>query len=265
MSFQIGKDCIIDETATINVIHGRIGPRTIIRAGAIIEGYHVEIGAESYLDIRARIGGGSCWERDSYLVAGEWLHMGVDSHINTARPVEIGYEVGLGVGTKIFTHGAYLSALNGYPTQWDRVWIGKHVWLPHAWVNPGVRIGHCVVVAAMSLVNRNLPFGCLAGGIPVKILKKKKYPRQLSKFEWDEIASKIFIQAQADYGDHIGTQFIKPGCFETSEGTIFDLKGRHISGKVTQFSEIFKNQLRRNGIRFRYYAKDGEYVPWETS
>jgi len=269
MSFQIGDDCIIDETATIKVLHGRIGPRTIIRAGAIIEGYHVEIGAESYLDIRARIGGGSCWDNIAYLKAGDWLHMGVDSHINTARGVNIGHEVGIGVETKIFTHGAYLPVTEGFPMEWDGVRIGDRVWLPHAWVNPGVVIGSNVVVAAMSLVNKSLPDGCFAAGIPAKVIKENTYPTSNTETIRRAVVS-AGVMANYIYEDQLGGKAVNimsgdRTTFMTDERNFIDIKNRIFTGPVTTFSGIFKNQLRRYGIRFRYYAKDGEYIPWETT
>jgi len=263
MSFEIGEDCQIHESAIINVERGYLGPRSIVRAGVIIEGQTVQIGAEAYLDTRARIGGGSCFGPVAMLMAGDWLHMGVDSHINIARPVSIGDEVGIGIETKIFTHGAYLPVSDGFPAQWAPVYIGNRVWLPKAWVNPGVTIGDDVVVSAMSLVNKDLPSGCLAGGIPVKILDDKAYPRELSRAEIDEVFRKIFDEASiydvtnthryASYGK--GTYFV-------DGTTMFEIDTRRIDGVATLFSELLKNQLRRNGIRFRYTAKDGVYVPW---
>ena len=50
--------------------------------------------------------------------------------------------------------------------------IGDRVWLPTASVNPGVTIGSDVVVAARSLVNHDVPAGCLAGGIPAQVLQR---------------------------------------------------------------------------------------------
>ncbi|KKL86869.1 hypothetical protein LCGC14_1940390, partial [marine sediment metagenome] len=66
---EYGKDVIIEEGAIINVKDGFIGDRTIIRAGARVEGNSVELGTESYLDYGAWIGGGSCFDSQAYLVA----------------------------------------------------------------------------------------------------------------------------------------------------------------------------------------------------
>jgi acetyltransferase-like isoleucine patch superfamily enzyme len=271
MSFEIGEGCQIHPTARIDVKHGSIGPRSIIREGVIIEGSSVVIGAEAYLDIRARIGGGSCFGIDSFMTAGDFLHMGVDSHINTARPVTLGDEVGVGVETKIWTHGAYLGLDMGFPVQWEPVWIGSRVWLPNAWVNPGVTIGNDVVVAAKSLVNRDIPDGSLCGGIPARVIRSNCYPKFMSEEDIGPIFFKIFTRVKRN---RVGPQDFKtvgqiPGWREIirddigdREPTQISISMRKIEGAATEFTEALLNELRRNGIRFRYYAKDGVYVPW---
>ena len=242
----------IEPGVNINVKHLKIGPRSIIRAGARIEGHQVELGTECYLDYNAWIGGGSCFDTRAYLKAGDWLHMGWNSHINIARGVDIGHEVGVGVETKIFTHGAYLPADQGFPVQWKGVKIGDRVWLPNAWVNPGVTIGDNVVVAAKSLVNSNLPEGCLAGGVPAEILKIHAYPKKhaLPPRLFDELSHAYMIYEKE------GTWTVWSG------GTCFDLLSRKIVGRVTPRTRTLKEQLRRNGIRFRFKEQGGVYVPW---
>ena len=50
--------------------------------------------------------------------------------------------------------------------------IGKDVWFAaNVTILKGVSIGDNVVVGAMSLVNKDLPSNCIAGGVPVKIIK----------------------------------------------------------------------------------------------
>jgi acetyltransferase-like isoleucine patch superfamily enzyme len=247
--FEFGKDVTIEQGVHINVREGFIGDRSIIRSGARIEGQRVVLGTESYLDHGALIGGGSCFDEVAFLEAGCWFHMGWDSQVNIARGVEVGDEVGLGIETKIFTHGAYLPIDCGFPVQWAGVRIGRRVWLPNAWVNPGVTIGNNVVVAARSLVNKDLPPGCFAGGIPAKVIKENEYPRRSAAWALLEIEDdKLRCGRQVLVGD-----------------TVFNISERTIIGPVTEESEKAKNQLRRNGIRFKYYAKDGEYVPWNVS
>jgi acetyltransferase-like isoleucine patch superfamily enzyme len=51
--------------------------------------------------------------------------------------------------------------------------IGNHVWIgSNVTVLKGVEIGDGSIIAAGSLVNKNIPPGVLAGGVPAKILKE---------------------------------------------------------------------------------------------
>lgn len=60
----------------------------------------------------------------------------------------------------------------------DNVWFGSNVC-----VLPGVTIGDGSVIAAGSVVNRDIPAGVLAGGVPCRVIRKiteqdrDKYPR----------------------------------------------------------------------------------------
>ena len=122
-------------------------------------------------------------EKKSKLKIGYWGHLGKNVFINTARSVDIGNEVGLGTATKIYTHGAYLSFLNGFPVDFGSISIGNRVWLPGAIVLPGVTIGSDTVVGVGSVVTTDLPSGCMAFGIPARVYRESCYPRVIESGE----------------------------------------------------------------------------------
>jgi len=266
-NIYVGDDVFIDPTAHLETSDGIfIGSRSHIGAYARVEGRHILMGQECWLDQYSMIGGGSCNSFESALYAGDWLHMGMYSQINIAKKVTIGHECGVGIGTRIFTHGAYLSVYDGFPVQWGDVTIGDRVWLPQATVLPGVSIGSNVVVAAGSLVNSSLPEGCLAGGTPARIIKANEYPgtpddgnlgrlrRSIEEIALYVHDCKLMILEDMSVIEiYIGDR----------DATRFDIETRRITGRVNPVSEAVKNQLRRNGVRFRYLAKDGVYVPWD--
>ncbi len=269
MTFKIGRNCQIASSAIINAKDGYIGDGAIIREGAIIEGNLIEIGREAFIDRGACIGGGSAFDPDASLKAGDWLHMGVNSHINIARGVKIGHEFGCGIETKVFTHGAYIDSYNlGAPTQWEGVDIGDSVWLPNAWVNPGTKIGSNVVVAARSLINKDLPSGCLAGGVPIKILKENYLPKDQSLETLHNLVEGIVLHAQKRFAI-IGSAKKITWSLEDhelkTEDSIFNLKLKTIKGPTTAWTKILKDQLRRNGIRFRFKEGPQEWLPWSIS
>jgi acetyltransferase-like isoleucine patch superfamily enzyme len=266
--FKIGKNVKIHETARIDVRDGSLGDRCIIGPNVVIEGRRVAIGHEAWIDDSAYIGGGSCRDPASVLEVGDFLHMGRFSHLNQGRGLIIGHEFGCGMNTKVFTHGAYQSAWDGFPVQWGAVHIGNRVWLPNAWVNPNVKIGNDVVVAALSLVNRDLPDGCLAGGIPCRVIQERVYPRTLDAEEKRRLFERIFSEAVAielEDSSLSSERFVFDVINEdvySVGSTVFDIAEKKIEGEATAFTETLKNQLRRYGIRFRYKSDSGTYKSW---
>lgn len=236
----------IHPSAKIDVGEFIHGPDLIVRANAEIYGERVVLGRECFIDEYAVIGGGSA----GTLEAGDWLHMGMFSQVNTARPVRLGHEVGLGIGTRLFTHGAYLSEWDGFPVSFSGVTIGDRVWLPNAIVNPGVTIGSDVVVAAGSVITSNLPPRCLAGGAPAKVIRRG----------WPAPPGRRQILARICYEAGCGRA---GGSVIECEGAMFAIEAREIGGPVSPESERLRDQLRRHGIRFRYGPVDGVYKAWE--
>jgi carbonic anhydrase/acetyltransferase-like protein (isoleucine patch superfamily) len=222
------------------------------------------------LDRYSSLGGGSCFDTCAFLEAGDWLHMGVNSHLNIARGITIGHEFGCGIDTKIFTHGAYINSYElGAPVQWAGVRIGDNVWMPNAWVNPGVSIGSNVLVAARSLVNCLIPPNCMVGGTPARVIKENYFPHALSLNEKKELVESILQQVMQRDSGEVSDFFTE---FDPSldllqitsreEVTIFDLKNRTINGPVSPITIIIKDQLRRNGIRFRYAPGSENWKHW---
>ncbi len=154
-----------------------IGAHGTVNDACEIGGRRITIGEELWMLPTAKIGGGSAYEAPSRLDAGHYVHLGVQTLVNTARPVTIGHEVGLGTRTSIYSHGAYPSRLQGFPVAFDGVDIGDFTWIPGATINPGVRIGRNCVIGVNSLVTTSLPDGSLAVGSPAKVIKENAYPR----------------------------------------------------------------------------------------
>jgi acetyltransferase-like isoleucine patch superfamily enzyme len=178
---EIKRDSRIGNMSTIKVKSRLVlGEHGIMNEQCEIAGVDIEIGRELWMLPTAKIGGGSAFEVHSRLRAGHWLHLGMRTLVNTARPVVLGNEVGLGTGTSLYTHGAYPSALDGKPAAFGPISIGDRSWLPGAIVNPSVDIGPDCVVGVGSVVNRDLPAGCLAAGIPAKVIKENAYVHPLA-------------------------------------------------------------------------------------
>jgi len=97
-------------------------------------------------------------------------------HIDTAVPhlVTIEDNVKLSIGVKIFAHNSVFQDVNSNdPIAISPVLIRKKAQLaPNVVVLEGVTIGRNSIIGASSLVNKDIPDGFIAVGIPAKPVKK---------------------------------------------------------------------------------------------
>jgi acetyltransferase-like isoleucine patch superfamily enzyme len=295
---RFGADCRVSHDSTFRITgQMTLGPGCRFGSENTIEGRTVTIGRELWTGPQVRIGGGSCFEVQSSFVAGYWLHLGMRVFVNTARPVTIGNEVGVGSGSAIFTHGAYQSALDGYPVSFAPVEIGDKCWIPGAVINPGVTVGAGAVIGVGSVVTKDMPAGCLAAGVPCKVIRENAFPRELSPEERRAFFAGFLRDAAAILGDvmdarseladdglaikladrsvrYVPTRDEGPGtrdeCLtvtgETAEtqfclGTTSEER-RTITGPADPLTEKLRDLLRRHGIRFFAEIHEGQYRDW---
>jgi acetyltransferase-like isoleucine patch superfamily enzyme len=258
----LGKDVSIGKNVMVNVTERLvIGDRSHIGDEFIIEGRDIEIGSEFWSGHHCQIGGGSRFDKPSKLRIGCWGHLGNFSMINTARPVTIGDEVGMGTGTMIYTHGAYLSFLDGFPVDFGPVTIGSRVWIPGATILPNVTIGNNVVIGVGAVVTKSIPSGCLAVGVPAKVIKENCYPRILAAEEKKRVIDGFLKHLKRDI-KRIEAQYDEAGDVLACRGALFNLKEKKVLGEADSDTETLRNELRRYGVRFRTLVEDGRYRPW---
>lgn len=98
---------------------------------------------------------------------------------------------------QIFGNGweKIMPRLEDLPLKGDTV-VGNDVWLGYnATVMPGIKIGHGAIVAALSVVTRDVPPYTVVGGNPVKEIRKRFAPDTVERLVriawWDWPADKI--------------------------------------------------------------------------
>lgn len=185
--------------------------------------------------------------------------------LNPSDSITIGHNVGIGSEVNIWTHGSYLSILRGFPVDFGPVKIGNNVWIPtRIQILPNISIGNNVVIALNSIVNKSLPDGCLAGGIPVKVIKENMYPRETwnenqikdiikeykYQLEWKLPTIKFDIQVIEPYILEL-IIYNDQSVDEEFESYRFDLLNFKISGKniENELVQDFRNYLRRRSIK----------------
>ena len=103
----------------------------------------------------------------------------------------------------IMGHGweAFTPSLEQLPLKGDTV-IGNDVWIgQNVTVMPGVHIGDGAIIAANSVVAKDIPAYCIAGGNPCHVIRKRfcdelvEYLLELKWWDWD--AEKIFRNMDA--------------------------------------------------------------------
>ncbi len=153
-SFHLGK-------------RGRIGSFTRILCHTVDLGPATTIGSQVSIVADHR-------DSRSKLVAGAESWIFDYCYVNPTRAISLGRNVGVGGGSYLFTHGYWLSRLEGYPVSYGPIEIGDDVWLPWGcFIMPGVSIGSGAVIGARSLVTKPVPAGALAAGSPAKVIREQ--------------------------------------------------------------------------------------------
>ena len=201
------------------------------------------------------VGRGGCFGPNSNVYIGDNVGIFEKTIINPSDEVYIGNNVGIGGEVMIWTHGAWLDVMQGFPADFGPVKIGNDVWLPaRCIVLPNVEIGDNAVIGIGSILNRSLPKGCFAAGSPCKVIKENCYPKELSEDE----KLNILIDVIKDYAKLLEYKNIKVDIgvepeyiiLKRKEGeTLFNIEKRTIEGYEDRISEDMRDYLRRRGIK----------------
>jgi len=194
--FFVGRKSVLSNSIMLSAGDITIGKAVQLKEGSVLKAFRgVHVGDYTLID-RGVIVGGLDSEK-SYFEVGSRCVILHHTYINTTREVVIGNNVGVGGYCMIFTHGVWQNAFRGYPYQFGKVEIKEDAWLPwHVFVMPGVTIGRGATIAGGSVVTKNIPDYCLAGGVPAKVIKDSGYPPQPNLDEKDRLAKTILQDFQ---------------------------------------------------------------------
>lgn len=147
-------------------------------------GKYITIGSDTIIGQEATLTAWDSFRNDSFtpqIVIGNHVSIGRYSHITAINKIKIGNGVLTGSWVTITdnAHGrSNLDFINIQPNQRslyskgeviieDNVWIGDKVS-----IMPGVHIGKSAIIAANTVVTKDVPAYSIAGGNPSKIIKK---------------------------------------------------------------------------------------------
>lgn len=276
--FIMGKDSkIICNVAEIDdtVVFGnnvkidcnkiKLGKHCIIKDNVKINCNSFESDDWLYVCEGVEIGRGGCEGPNSKVKIGKHVGIFENTIINPSDSIEIGNDVGIGAEVMIWTHGAWLDVLQGFPSDFGPVKIGNNVWLPaRSIVLPNVTIGDNTVIGIGSIINRSLPFGCFAAGSPCKVIKENCYPVNLTDSEkeqiingilsdWDNlIKHKVMYPISASYHkDIISVNETSGGQNSVAFRNVgeIDLNNNTLSNEGDKILQDLRDYLRRRGIK----------------
>jgi acetyltransferase-like isoleucine patch superfamily enzyme len=247
---QIGNNVSIEcETIKIGK-YSRIGNNVKIKCREI------EIGEHFFMADGVEIGRGGCTGPNSNVKIGNGVGIFENTIINPSEPIEIGDNCGIGGDVMIWTHGAWLDVLQGFPSDFGPVRIGKNVWLPaRSIVLPNVTIGNDVVIGINSIINRDLPSGCFAAGSPCKVIKENVYPKKLTDNQKENLVTNIvndwFLMHKIKGIRDVRITYNNGKIFLYQEDneSIYNIDNKEMLGHINDVSEDLRDYLRRRGIK----------------
>ncbi|MDP3947244.1 MAG: DapH/DapD/GlmU-related protein [bacterium] len=229
-----------------------LGDRSRIGDNAVIEGRNVMIGSDLWNSSREFGGlsigrGRKNWPEANCIIGDRCtIH---NNTIDLARPVTIGNDVGLSPDVTIYTHGYWLSVLEGYPAKYGPVTIGNGVIVGYrSLILMGVTIGDKAVIGAQSVVTNNLEGNAIYGGDPAKKLKDIAPPSETEK---RFMTAKILKEYEAIVSYRGLWPVIALNYpIVTVNACTFNLETLEVAGDEDEETDDFRDFVFRFGLRF---------------
>ncbi len=185
------------EIGLLAIVIGRsitIGRFSSIGTMSYVACERISIGEDARIREQVYVGGPQLPE-SSFTLGSRTIILQLAS-INPTKPVTIGDDTGIGGHCLIFTHGAWLNILDGYPVTYEPVTLGNSVWLPwRVFIMPGTTIGDGSVIGANSLVQGTIPPRSLAVGSPAKVIRSAPdFPKAVTERERADIVATIIAE-----------------------------------------------------------------------
>ena len=225
VSLGIGSVVVGEEVELAD--HVEIGMLAVVQGRRITIGRHSSVGTFSYVScetieigedarIREQVFVGGPQLPESRFTLGSRTIVLQMAYINPTKPVTIGDDTGIGGHCLIFTHGAWLNQLDGYPVNYEPVTLGKSVWLPwRVFIMPGSTIGDGSVIGANSLVSGAIPPQSLAMGTPAKVIRTAPdFPKRLSAEQRAALVTDMMREFDR-YVSHFGVTLGEAGAWRT--------------------------------------------------
>lgn len=114
------------------------------------------------------------------LIVGDYVDIAKDVIITTSGGVKIGDRTLIGYRTQILSANHSIPPIGQpFPISGDdyrKIIIDNDVWIgANCIITPGVHIGEGAVIAAGSVVTKDVESNSIVGGVPAKLIRKRNY------------------------------------------------------------------------------------------
>ena len=251
---HLGKDCEVGENVVVNVAEEAIfGDRCVIPNNAYLSGRSLQFGSDFYGYSwdwrRLDVGRGRRDYEAARLVVGDRCTFH-DNRIDLTKAVAIGIDVGLSPEVVVYTHGYWLSELEGYPCNEASVAIGDGVIVGfRSVVLPGTVIERRTVVGAQSVVSGTLSDASVYAGNPAKLIRNiVQLPVAVRVEKAVEILTRYARSLEYRWID------VKPPSLEypvvNFRGVTLGLESGTCAGEEDRYTDDLRDFLFRRGLRF---------------
>lgn len=175
--------------ATDRFAMGRAG---WIKSDADIACRSFEAGRLLYLEDHFTVGGGGNLSTHAVVTIGHRVALGACSMLNASRRITLEDQVGSGDFLSIWTSGFHFGhrVLEGLGATFAPVHIARNVWLAHrVTVLPGRTVGANSIVAAGSIVTKDIPADVMAAGAPAEARREIRFHQAEP-----EVAERILVE-----------------------------------------------------------------------
>jgi len=197
------------------------------------------IGEETVICAEVRVDG------DKSLIIGRNCYIGQRTLINVTEPVTIEDGVGIGSDTSIFTHGVWVSYLEGLPRKFAPVKLCREAWIPpRCIIQPGVTVGEGAMLATGAIATKDIPSGTFAGGVPAAVIRGINNIRDQVDLQEKDRRTREILQTFVDrIAENTGRRAVSED-FETGNLFRFAEKGRNY-GICYQTDQISRETLKK--------------------
>lgn len=121
------------------------------------------------------------------IIIGDWVSFGQNTMIGCSSQVEIGFATIIASNVSIrdtdHKYSDLTKTISSQGIVTEKVKIGEDVWIgSNATITKGVRIGKGAIIAANAVVTHDVPPGCIYGGVPAKLIKKRGTDEEIEKY-----------------------------------------------------------------------------------